>query len=85
MSFKSTLMEIVPDLYPSLEAVIVVLPTPTDVTKPFASTVATSGFLDSQVTPSTDAVNWTVSPKISVFLSSLAVIVFFLLYQGLLG
>ena len=52
-------------------------PLPTAVTKPFWSTVATSGFLDSQVTPATEAVNWTFSPTRSLFLPSAAVTVIF--------
>jgi hypothetical protein len=44
-----TVIEDVPVLV-SLEAVIVVAPAPTAVTKPFASTVAAAGLLDAQVT-----------------------------------
>ena len=52
---KSTLIVILPGLYPFLEAEMAVLPTAKDVTKPLLSTVAISGLLDSQVTPLTDA------------------------------
>ena len=70
-------MVIEPALYPSLEAVIVVLPLATEVTKPELLTEAIEASLDSHVTPSTDAVNWTVSPRIKLFLSPAAVIVIF--------
>jgi hypothetical protein len=46
---RETVMDDVPD-FPSLVAVIVVLPTATAVTKPFASTVAAAGLLDDHVT-----------------------------------
>ena len=49
---KSTLIVIEPVRYPSLEAVIFVLPTATEVTKPESLTVAISGFSDSHLTPS---------------------------------
>ena len=61
---NSTLIVIEPLLQPCLEAVIVVLPTATEVTKPLSSTVATFGSFDSQLAPGTDAVNCTFSPKI---------------------
>ena len=53
------------------------LPTPMEVTKPLASTVATSGLFDSQVTPWMDGVSCTVSPRIKSFLSPAALMVIF--------
>jgi hypothetical protein len=43
-------------VFPPLDASIVVLPTPTAVTTPLASTLATAGFLDDQVTLGLDTV-----------------------------
>ena len=74
MVCKSTVIVIEPSLKPSFFAKILVEPTALDSTKPEALTEAISGFSASQLTPSTEAVNWTDSPKMSLFLPSAAVI-----------